>query len=370
MTGEKIKVLVVDDSVASRRAITTALESSPAIAVVGSASNGADGLQQALVLSPDVVTVDLAMPEMDGFTFIRMLMARRPTPIVVLSSYGERENVFRALDLGAFDFIVKPSGAEAGRGFDDVRDQLVQKVLTAQLLNRDRLKRPFSVPTPPPSPAPVLGRSARKVAAEVRAAVAPARFVAIGASTGGPNAIQELLTKLPEELPIAVVVAQHMPERFTRVFAERLNKRSAFTVVEAKDGDRILQGTALIAPGGRHVVVEPDGLGRPIVRTPARRTADRYAPSVDRLFTSGAATFKDRMMAIVLTGMGNDGAEGVRVVAAAGGVVVAESAESAVIFGMPKEAIDTGVVHAVLPISAQMAKIEEFANRGAVAVKK
>jgi two-component system chemotaxis response regulator CheB len=370
MTPEKIKVLVIDDSVASRRAITTTLESSPAIAVVGAASNGADGLQQALVLAPDVVTVDLAMPEMDGFTFIRMLMVRRPTPIIVLSSYGERENVFRALDLGAFDFIVKPQGAASGNGFDEVREQLVQKVLAAQVLNRDRLRRPASFPTPPPSPAPVLGRSARKIAAEVRAAVAPARLVAIGASTGGPNALQELLTKLPEDLPIAVVVAQHMPERFTRVFAERLNKRSAFTVIEAKDGDRILQGTALVAPGGRHIIVEPDAMGRPVVRTPTRRSVDRYAPSVDRLFASGAAMFKERMMAIVLTGMGNDGAEGVCAVAAAGGVVVAESAESAVIFGMPKEAIDRGVVHAVLPLGAQLAAITEFANRGASALKK
>lgn len=370
MTAGKIRVLVIDDSVASRQAIAAALESSPAIAVIGAAANGADGLQQALTLAPDVVTVDLAMPEMDGFTFIRMLMVRRPTPIIVLSSYGERENVFRALELGAFDFIVKPSGAAGVPGISDVREQIVQKVLAAQLLNRDRLKRPPPAPTPPPLAAPVLGRASRKIAAEVRAAIAPPRLVAIGASTGGPNALQELLTKLPEDLPIAVVVAQHMPERFTRVFAERLNKRSAFTISEARDGDRVHQGTVLIAPGGRHIVVELDAMLRPVVRTPARRAADRYAPSVDRLFASGAATFKERMMAIVLTGMGNDGAEGVRAVSAVRGVVVAESAESAVIFGMPKEAIDTGVVDVVLPVSAQLAAIEAFANQGAMAFRK
>lgn len=347
-----IRVLVVDDSAFNRRTISRILEGIPGVEVAGYAVDGEEGVRRFLELKPDLVTLDLEMPRMDGFTLLRIIMKNRPVPVIVVSSLGGDERVFRALELGAVDFILKPT-ADPSDALNTIRDDLTEKVLGVFNLNMSCIrKRGKSTPDAgAKKPRPGIARLAGRKGA--------VSLLAIGASTGGPPALQAIFEELPGDLPFSVVVSQHMPAGFTRAFADRLNRIAAFSVTEAGDGDLVRPGTALIAPGGRNMVFQQseDGIR---VRLLEPHSSDHCIPSVDRMFQSCAEIYGPHMIGVVLTGMGSDGSLGVRAIKEAGGQVVSESEETAVIFGMPRAAIATGMVDAVVPLE----KIsEEIMNR-------
>ena len=327
-----ITVLIVDDSAATRRALSKLLETAPGLEVVGRAVDGEDGLKKALQLKPDVITLDLEMPKMDGYAFLRLLMARQPTPVIVVSSYGHRSDIFKALQLGAFDFVARPT-EDDDASFASVRGELIEKLRAAPFMRREEK-------TPPPSPKP---KAPCKVV-EPEAA----RLVLVGASTGGPPAVQKLLEALIG-LPVCVVIAQHMPARFTQAFAERLDQSLGFRVSEAKTGDPIVPGRVYVAPGGEQLELESRASGLALVVKMSTQN-DAHAPSVDRLFASAAKVAPAGTRAVVLTGMGIDGARGALALKKAGVEVWAEAESTAIVFGMPEAAIKAGAVAKVLPL--------------------
>ena len=339
---DSISVLVIDDSAHNRHTLTSLLESAADVRVLDRAADGEEGLKKVLELKPDVVTLDLEMPKLGGYTFLRLLMRTVPTPVIVISSYSHRSDVFKALELGAFDFIAKPPSTTR-EALDGLRKELLDKVRAA------RHVRPGQRHAAP-------GARALAVAGELPL------VVAVGASTGGPPAVQRLLEGLAAEPTPCVLVCQHMPSLFTRAFAERLDRIGPFTVTEADDGDVVQPGHMYIAPGGRHMVLAERGTKLEL-HTPPPTPLDKYAPSVDRLFTSVAQVLGSRALAVVLTGMGADGAEGAREVARAGGEVWAESEETAVVFGMPGEAIATGAVQRVLRLGEMGPALAALAKR-------
>jgi len=346
---DKIKALVVDDSAYNRTVIAQMLSSDAKIDVVGSATDGVDAIAKTLRLRPDVITLDLEMPNMDGFTFLRWLIKEQPTPVIVLSSRSDSRSVFRALELGAVEFLAKPE-QRISRSIKAVRDELISKVHAVLHLEMSKVRSTMELLSREQA-APV----ARKED-EVRREPGPVDVVAIASSTGGPPALQAILTKLPADLSAAVIISQHMPAGFTRSFAERLNKLSALVVREAAANDRVEPGTALIAPGGHHLIVkrDRDGLLTDLV---ARGRSDTYVPSADRMMVSVAEACGPTALGIVLTGMGKDGSDGVLAIKKKGGRCLAESEESAVIFGMPQEAVRTGAVDKVLPLGRMAAEI-------------
>jgi len=340
---KRVRVLVVDDSAINRRAITSRLTASGEVEVVARAGDGNEALRLAYDLRPDVITLDLEMPRMDGFSFLRLLMASRPTPVIVVSSYSQKENVFRALELGAVDFVAKPD-TTLGVDADEVLSGLLQKVL----LFRQEAKEKVNVR---PSYQPSSTGARRKMPTLVEAPrLAPRALVGVVASTGGPSALSELFTQLSSRGSYAVLVAQHMPERFTKTFAERLDRKSVLTVKEAQDGDIVVGHSAFVCPGRQCMEVETATAGQLRVRLSAPSEHDKYAPSGNRLLASIAQAARSRSIGIIMTGMGDDGTEGARSIISAGGVVIAESEETAVINGMPGSAVRAGVVTVSLPL--------------------
>jgi two-component system chemotaxis response regulator CheB len=325
---EPVKVLVVDDSAHNRRLLIQLLESSPDVKVVGTAADGNEGLRQVMALHPDVVTLDLEMPKLGGYSFLRLLKSTAPTPVIVISSYAHKADVFKALELGAFDFIAKPAKPTPDV-LEKLRKELLEKVHAAKLVRPSESK-------------PARTRSKAMP-------LEPSFVVAIGASTGGPPAVQRLLEALSPEPSMSLLVCQHMPKQFTRAFAERLDRLGPFAVREAEEGDILAPGHVFIAPGGRQLVVYRQA-GQYVLGTPHPTMQDKHAPSVDRLFMSMAEVFGSRALGVVLTGMGADGALGAKAIQKAGGEVWAESEQTAVIYGMPQEAVATGAVSRVLPL--------------------
>ncbi len=336
MPNRKLRVLIVDDSAANRRTLTALLEQESDIEVVGAAADGEQGLRQALTLEPDAITLDLEMPRMDGFSFLRLLSAKAQIPVLVISGYAKKEEVFRALELGALDFIAKPTGA----ALETLRSELLTKLRMVRFLRREGVR-----PT------------------TAAAAVRPQKVVVIGASTGGPPALQRLLAELPAELDAAILVAQHMPPRFTRAFAERLDRLASLDIAEARAGEKLLPGRVLVAPGGRHmrVVAAPDGL-RAALSDPA--PTDKHVPSIDELFRSVAALRDVERLGVLLTGMGSDGRDGMLALQKAGAATIAESEESAVIFGMPREAITAGAAGKGRPLEQIREELLRFGGAG------
>ncbi len=346
-----LRVLVVDDSAYNRRNIADILSASGEIEVCGKAGDGDEALRLVSQIKPDVITLDLEMPRMDGFTFLRILMARQPTPVIVVSSYSNKENVFKALELGAIDFVAKPD-----RQFvpdEAIRSEILSKVLLVRSL------RPLSTsmaraPAPAPRPAEP---------APSRAATVPRYLVAIASSTGGPSALIELFSRLPERFPGAILIAQHMPDKFTKTFAERLDKKGAIRVVEAQDGDVVTARRAYVCPGKQ--CMELTGLGPSFgdlrLRVTPPLPTDRYCPSGDRLLKSVGNLAGSRGIGVILTGMGDDGVAGAKAIRAGGGVVLAESEATAVVYGMPAAAVRAGIVSEELPLPAL---VEYLANLG------
>jgi two-component system, chemotaxis family, protein-glutamate methylesterase/glutaminase len=349
-----LRILVVDDSAVNRRTLGDLLGQMEGVTVVGVAQDGDEALRYAAQYAPDLITLDLEMPRMDGFTFLRLLMASRPTPVLVVSSHSAKENVFRALELGAIDFIAKPDTFLTMQD-QSVREQLDRMVaMVRQLSPASAQVRRSSVPREQPR------GELRDIAP--RKPRAPSRLVVIASSTGGPTALLDLFAQLPARSDTCIVVAQHMPERFTRAFAERLDRMSPFRVVEAVDGDSLFAEQAVVCPGGR--CVEVDYLnGRVLLHVVDPDPRDRYTPSADRLFRSAARALNNRVLGIVLTGMGEDGAQGVVDIKAASGTVWVESEETAVVYGMPRCAKQTGAVDEVLPLPALISKLSTLLAR-------
>ena len=333
-SARPIRALVIDDSAYNRVTISRMLENG-GISVAGFATDGEDGIKQTLRLKPDVITLDLEMPGIDGFGYLRWLMANLPTPVIVVSSRSSDRSVFKALELGAADFVAKPGGRISPR-LSEIEADLVAKVRGALDTNLQNLAERALQQLPPLPPRVHTGSATE------------ADLVVIGASTGGPPAIQTLFERMPL-LNVPFIVAQHMPPNFTRLFSERIDKLTPYRVKEAEDGERLQPATVYIAPGGQQTEVAE----RDRVLSLRIRDADPgelYAPSVNRLFRTASIACGRRLVAVILTGMGDDGAEGIVEVKERGGRTVAESRSSAIIFGMPGEAIRTGAVEEILPL--------------------
>jgi len=343
MPRSLIRVLVIDDSAFSRQTITRMLASSPLIEVVGAARDGEEALRKTFELQPDLITVDLEMPRMDGFTFLRVVMSKRPTPVIVISGRAGEEDVFRALELGAVDFVAKPS-PRATPELNDIEQELVRKVHAVRDLRIDKVQRRIGT-----VPAVIQGVSASRLPAS--------GVVAIGSSTGGPAALMQIFSAFAEAPQCSFVVAQHMPAGFTRGFADRIDRLTQLRAIEAEGGETLSPGTVLIAPGGKHLEFE-NVKGDVVTKLVSVRDRDKYTPSVDRMFESAAKHLGADLLAVVLTGMGDDGQSGIRTVSLAGGSVIAESESTAVIFGMPQQAIRTGLVDQVLPLGEIAAAIQ------------
>lgn len=333
-----IKVLVVDDSAYNRKTITTMLEYSSAVKVIGTAIDGEDAIKKVISLKPDIITLDLEMPKMDGFTFLRVMMSRFPTPTIVISSRNEDKNVFKALELGAVDFISKPTH-HISTEILKIKEELLYKVGMAGHVSIDRIKAARSPEMEKP---PV-----KKVLTNVTGTGHV--VIAIGASTGGPPAIQTVLSTLPPDIPAAIVISQHMPAGFTRTFAERLDRLSPLNVKEAEEGETVRTGSVLLSPGGFHMTFVRKG-GSVRTRLLKGETGDKYVPSIDKMFMSASEVFGDSTVGVIMTGMGDDGKEGIVSIKAAGGKTIAQSEDTSVIFGMPREAISTGMVDRIFPL--------------------
>ncbi|KJZ50086.1 MULTISPECIES: chemotaxis response regulator protein-glutamate methylesterase [Pseudomonas] len=359
-----VKVLVVDDSGFFRRRVSEILSADSNIQVVGTATNGKEAIDQALALKPDVITMDYEMPMMDGITAVRHIMQRCPTPVLMFSSLtheGARVTL-DALDAGAVDFLPK-NFEDISRNPEKVKQLLCEKILSISRSNRrvSTYSAPAPVAAPAPTPAPSsigsYGSSApvRPAPAPIPArthgatASSPApkrkvyKLVAIGTSTGGPVALQRVLTQLPANFPAPIVLVQHMPAAFTKAFAERLDKLCRISVKEAEDGDILRPGLALLAPGGKQMMID----GRGAVKILPGDERLNYKPCVDITFGSAAKTYGDKVLAVVLTGMGADGREGARMLKQGGSSIWAQDEASCVIYGMPMAIVKAELADAV-----------------------
>jgi len=333
----KIKVLIVDDSAVMRQILTDILSRDPGIEVVGAASDPIFAREKILRLQPDVITLDVEMPRMDGLTFLEKLMRAHPMPVVMISSLTDRgcQTTLRALELGAVDFVSKPKVDVAG-GTAQLAGEIIEKVKAASKARIVGLRKRFSNEPPQPLALQALIKSTHQV-------------IAIGASTGGTEALREVLEPLPADAP-GIVMVQHMPEKFTRSFANRLDSLSRVRVKEAEDGDRILPGHALLAPGNFHMEVIRNG-AEYRVRVFSADPVNRHRPSVDVLFHSCARYLGANAVGVILTGMGDDGARGLLEMRRAGARTIAQDEASCVVFGMPREAIELGAAERVLSLA-------------------
>lgn len=333
-----IRVLVVDDSAFMRKVIGDIISGAPGMEAVGTARNGADAVKKARLLNPEVITMDVEMPGMNGLEALQLIMQENPTAVIMVSSLtpSGAETTLRCLAAGAVDFIQKPSGP-ISLDMDTVKNKLIQKI---HLAVQARIPRTATVPPSGPSPVnhPVSPR--RKD---------PFDLVLIAASTGGPRALQEVIPKLPSDFPAPVVVVQHMPRGFTASLAQRLDHLSALTVVEGKEGLPIGPGMVVIAPGDYHLLLRFDG-GRLLCTLSQTAPVHSVRPAADPLFKCAAQLPGRHPVGVILTGMGKDGTEGARMLKKRDAVILAESSETAVVYGMPRSAQEAGVVDQLLPL--------------------
>jgi two-component system chemotaxis response regulator CheB len=342
MNGSRmIRVLVVDDSAFVRRALTRMLDSSPDIQVVGVAVDGKDGIDKVKELQPDVVTLDIKMPRLGGLEALKKIMDETPVPVLLLSSLTTEgaDVTLRGLELGAMDFVDK-SSVQGNMNLLNLAEDLKAKIRALASVPRGRLR---SMNRPPVAQVDRLPLAHAPEAS-------PTEVVAIGTSTGGPSALQAIIPRLPDGFGSAIIVVQHMPVGFTRSLADRLDSRSVLPVREAQNDEPILPGHVLIAPAGRHLKVRrKTGLLRVWLDDEPRATL--HKPSIDVMMASVAKVCASRCVGVILTGMGADGVEGLRAIRDAGGKTFAESAETCVIYGMPKAAAEAGVVDKSIPLT-------------------
>ena len=357
MSNRPIRVLVVDDSALVRKLVSDALKGDPEIEVVGTAIDPYAARDKIQALNPDVLTLDLEMPRMDGLTFLKILMAQRPLPVIIMSSLSQRgsDYAFEALRLGAFDVLAKPGGPYS---FGDLGPQLIARIKASAGARMGR---------PGPSPAPVKPAAPRPEArpAPVRRGGSPRDLILLGASTGGTEALREVLTHLPGNLP-PIAIVQHIPPVFSRTFADRLNDLCQFEVREAVDGDRLQPGLALVAPGNFHLMVQWHA-DHYRVRVTTGPAVWHQRPAVDLLFKSAAdPAIAPHVIAGVLTGMGRDGAEGLLRLRERGAATISQDEASSVVYGMPKAVSDAGLVDEMVPLEQMAARLSAWL-RGAAA---
>lgn len=347
---EKVRVLVVDDSALMRKLIPQMLEASPSIEVVGTAMDGTFCLKKIEELHPDVITLDLQMPGMNGIDTLKEIMRRNPLPVIVVSSHStEGASVtFKALGLGAFDFVTKPQ--DATTHMEEAASELIAKIKAAADCKVVRPGRLLGMPARPEKIS--VGKSAPR----------PTKLVAIGVSTGGPQALEFLLAQLPPDFPGSIVVVQHMPEGFTDMFARRLDEICSLRVKEAQSGDILQAGRVLVCPGSRHMRVKRLTMGDVVVLSDEPRV-NGHRPSVDVLFNSAAEEFGKDAVAVIMTGMGDDGAAGLGAVKKAGGMTIAQNEESCVVFGMPKAAIERGFATRVVALDVLASTLQAVCAR-------
>ncbi|MBV7320631.1 MULTISPECIES: protein-glutamate O-methylesterase CheB [Bacillus] len=335
-----IRVLVVDDSAFMRKMISDFLTEEKQIEVIGTARNGEEALKKIELLKPDVITLDIEMPVMNGTDTLRKIIELYQLPVIMVSSQTQqgKECTINCLEIGAFDFITKPSGS-ISLDLYKIKEQLVERVIAAGLSGQQKAAAPAVIrPEPKRIAKPVLSQSKS----------GPGRhIVCIGTSTGGPRALQKVIPKLPKDLNAPVLVVQHMPEGFTASLADRLNHLSDIRVKEAKDGEAALNGCVYIAPGGKNISVIKNSGGLKIVLD-NHDTPSRHKPSADYLFRSVGKLADYEKVAVIMTGMGSDGTAGLKDMLASGNVkTIAESEESCVVFGMPKAAVKAGLIHEI-----------------------
>lgn len=372
MLNKRIKVLVIDDSMLIRTMLSEMLNADAEIEVVGTAEDPYDAREKIKALKPDVLTLDIEMPKMDGITFLRNLMRLHPLPVVMVSTLTERGAgiTLAALEIGAIDFITKPKVNVAGN-LADYRDELVAKVKMAAKVNVNRLNRSkFVVPAAAPQMSNVIQAQNTahssvppKLSADAILSLDDNRIkeksrqtiIAIGASTGGTEAIREVLMALPEQMP-PIVITQHIPAAFSAPFAQRMNAMSKLSVYEAEDGQYILPNHVYIAPGSQHLIVESVG-GKLVCRLNDGPAVNRHKPAVDVMFRSVAMTCGSYATAVLLTGMGDDGAKGMKEMQSAGAKTIAQDEKTSVVWGMPGEAVKLNAADYILPLSEVAPKL-------------
>ncbi|HEX6242649.1 MAG TPA: chemotaxis response regulator protein-glutamate methylesterase [Polyangiales bacterium] len=350
MARGKIRVLIVDDSALVRRILSEALSRDSHIEVVGTAPDPYVAKDKINQLKPDVLTLDVEMPRMHGLAFLKILLEQRPMPVVMVSSLTEQgaDVTLQALELGAVDFVTKPK-IDVSAGMQDLMPLLVEKIRVAAMCKVARRAANTASAEAPPEALPRLGTTTHQI-------------FAIGASTGGTEALRSVLGQLPADSPGTLIV-QHMPASFTKAFAQRCNAHSALEISEARDGDRVQPGRALIAPGGRHMRLVRVG-AEYTVRVELTEPVNRHRPSVDVLFDSVAEAAGKNAVGAILTGMGDDGARGLLKMRGAGAHTIAQDRESCVVFGMPREAIALQAACEVLPLGRiPQAALAQFATR-------
>jgi two-component system chemotaxis response regulator CheB len=338
---EKVRVLVVDDSALMRKLIPQILQTDSSIEVVGTALDGNFGLKKIEDLKPQVVTLDLEMPGMGGLDMLKQIMRRHRVPVIVVSSHSTQgaSVTLKALSLGAFDFVAKP--ADVAARMPEIAEELITKIKAAAQSRGVNVAPVFE---------PVR-QSPGSTKAASNGKDQPTKVVAIGISTGGPQALHYILPQLPSGFPGTILIVQHMPDGFTEMFARRLDEICAVRVKEAQSGDLLLPGRVLISPGNRHIKVKRMPLGDVAVLSDDPRV-NGHRPSADVLFKSVAEEFGDRTIAVLMTGMGEDGAQGMGTIKAAGGMTIAQSEDSCVVYGMPKAAVERGFAVRVVGLDA------------------
>lgn len=365
MTGN-IKVMIVDDSALVRQVVSQFISKEPGIEVIATASDPVFAMDKLKKEWPDVIVLDIEMPRMDGLTFLKKIMAEHPTPVVICSSLAERgaQVTLEALSAGAVSFVTKPR-VDLKAFLQDSANDIIANIRAAAKANMSVVKKIACAPAT--MSAGVINRPKLSVDALLPAQHAGAKMygttdklVAIGTSTGGTQALEAVLTKLPAT-STGIVIVQHMPERFTEMFASRLNGLCQIEVREAKDGDRVRQGLALIAPGGKHMMVKRSG-AQYYVEVRDGPLINRHKPSVDVLFRSAAQTAGKNALGIIMTGMGDDGARGLKEMHDAGANTIAEDESTCVVFGMPKEAIKLGGASKVVPLTGIPKEIIDYAS--------
>ena len=327
-----LRVVVVDDSAYVRKVVREILSRSPFVEVVGTARDGREALDLVEQLDPDVVTCDLIMPELDGVGFVREQMQRRPVPIIIMSVAKETaEAALDALDAGAIDFVQKPTALASEKIFE-VSAELIEKVKAAGKISLNRI----SAAPPPPSTA--ISDPGPKVPGNHSV-----DMVVIGISTGGPQALKRLIPQLPEDFPVPVAMVMHMPVGYTEMYAAKLNEQSRLEVREAAEGDEVKPGRVFLAPAGRHLTLKRDASGKIVTHLDVRPFDMLHKPAVDVLFKSAAEVYGNRVLGVVMTGMGSDGKQGAAWIKSQGGVVFTEAESSCVVYGMPGAVMEAGL---------------------------
>ncbi len=354
----KTRILIVDDSSFMRMAIRSVLSKDPSFDIVGTAADGMEGVEKAIALKPDLITMDVEMPRMDGIAALKQIMAKAPTKVIMVSTLTNEgaKSTFEALDAGALDYIPKnvTDSSDAQNAFRQELMRKIKEAVASRIHRTPGSAHTLVRPATPAAATPQRPTSSKFLGKKIQ-------YVGIGASTGGPVALQEVLSRIPVNFPYGIMVGIHMPKAFTGPYADRLNAKCSMTIREAVDGDILKPGLALIAPGGMHTTLVRQG-SHIIVKTQPTSSYPQYVyiPSVDLMISSMAEATNGAMLGVILTGMGNDGFKGMQLLKQKGGVTIAQDEASSTIYGMPKACVDGGVADEVLPLGQIGFEISKF----------